>query len=86
MTNTNTSSPEETSGGQTPQYGEERDPAVLSGTHAPGGDSLDGEVADQDIDKVVPRDPKETASHDHSAGDSDARDALDDSGRVPRAL
>jgi len=61
------------------------DAAAQSGTHAPGGNRLN-DIADEDIDKVVPREPKETAQHDHALGDADERDRPDESGEIPRSL
>ncbi|WP_345817204.1 hypothetical protein AAGS40_25335 (plasmid) [Paraburkholderia sp. PREW-6R] len=86
MTATHTSSPEQEPGGSAPHVEEDRDPAVQSGTHAPGGALPDADIADERVDKVIPRDPKETALHDHSMGDSDARDTPDETGGLPRAL
>jgi len=82
---TSMESPQETAREGIAQPDPERDPAAQSGTHAPGGNRLN-DIADEDIDKVVPREPKETAQHDHALGDADERDQPDESGEIPRPL
>lgn len=52
---------------------------------APGGNRLN-DIAEEDIDKVVPRNPQETELHDHARGGTDERDRPDETGEIPRPL
>ncbi|HEY2020224.1 hypothetical protein [Paraburkholderia sp.] len=53
-----------------------------SGPRAPGGNRLN-DIADEDIDKVVPRDGDDTKLRDHTLGDADEPDAA---GNLPGPL
>jgi hypothetical protein len=56
--------------------------AAGSGPRAPGGNRLN-DIADEDVDKVVPRAGDDTKLRDHTLGDADQPDAA---GNLPGPL
>ncbi|MCC8392264.1 hypothetical protein LJ656_06650 [Paraburkholderia sp. MMS20-SJTR3] len=64
---------------------EPAEPAEQAKPRAPGGNKLN-DVAEQDVDKLVPRDRDETKLHDHSLGNADERDQPDAAGNLPGPL